>query len=145
MAQYTITRRIEIDAGHRVTYHDSKCRNLHGHRYVIEASVTGELHTSGSEEGMTMDFSFLKEEMTKHIHDVVDHAFMVWEKDPLERMLIETMTNIVSLPFVPTAENLAGYWFNELKPAIALRTDGHAELSQIKVWETPNCAAVYPC
>jgi 6-pyruvoyltetrahydropterin/6-carboxytetrahydropterin synthase len=94
---------------------------------------------------MTMDFSFLKEEMVKHIHDVADHAFLVWEKDPLREMLLATKTNIVSLPFVPTAENLARYWYNKLYPAIDHRTGGHATLSDIKIWETPNCSAIYPC
>ncbi|MEE8246777.1 MAG: 6-carboxytetrahydropterin synthase, partial [Alphaproteobacteria bacterium] len=37
MNTYTVTRRLEIDAGHRVMTHGSKCRHLHGHRYVVEA------------------------------------------------------------------------------------------------------------
>ena len=32
----TCTRRIEFDAAHRILNHESKCKMLHGHRYVVE-------------------------------------------------------------------------------------------------------------
>ncbi|MFZ8988336.1 MAG: 6-carboxytetrahydropterin synthase, partial [Methylophilaceae bacterium] len=36
-----ITSRMEFDAGHRIPNHKSSCRNLHGHRYAIEVSLSG--------------------------------------------------------------------------------------------------------
>ena len=38
-----ITRRLEFDAGHRIPDHASQCRHLHGHRYVIEISLSGNI------------------------------------------------------------------------------------------------------
>ena len=38
-----VTKVIEIDMGHRVPNHKSKCKNLHGHRYRFEVAVNGEL------------------------------------------------------------------------------------------------------
>ena len=35
-AMISVTRRLEFDAGHRIPDHRSQCRNLHGHRYVLE-------------------------------------------------------------------------------------------------------------
>ena len=32
----TCARRLEFDSGHRVLRHESKCRHVHGHRYVLE-------------------------------------------------------------------------------------------------------------
>ena len=58
---HLIRRRIEIDAGHRVPHHASKCCNLHGHRYVIEALCNGPLAEAGEQTGMVLDFGFLKE------------------------------------------------------------------------------------
>ncbi|MDP2804397.1 MAG: 6-carboxytetrahydropterin synthase, partial [Gallionellaceae bacterium] len=54
-----ITRRLEFDAGHRIPNHNSQCKHLHGHRYAIEITLSGNIiATEGiSEQGMVMDFS----------------------------------------------------------------------------------------
>ena len=36
------TRRIKFDAGHRVHLHESKCRNAHGHQYIVFIYATAE-------------------------------------------------------------------------------------------------------
>ena len=38
-----ITRRLEFDAGHRNPDHRSQCRHLHGHRYAMEITLSGEV------------------------------------------------------------------------------------------------------
>ena len=64
MSLYTVARQIGIDAGHRIQTHGSKCRHLHGHRYLIEAVCeAGHLHQGGEQTDMVLDFGFLKEEM----------------------------------------------------------------------------------
>lgn len=77
---FTITRQIAIDAGHRIPDHGSKCRHLHGHRYVVEAtcrSVNGELQMAGEEHGMVLDFGFLKDEMMAHVDAPCDHGLIL--------------------------------------------------------------------
>ena len=78
-----IRRWVETDTGHRVPNHKSKCRNMHGHRYRWEIELEGEVVTrvGSSDEGMLMDFSDISEILNKHIHDLVDHAFIVYEGD----------------------------------------------------------------
>ena len=58
----TITRKLEFDAGHRIPDHRSQCRNLHGHRYVLEITLQGDLvETEGApDRGMVMDFADVK-------------------------------------------------------------------------------------
>ena len=56
---HLISREISIDAGHRVTEHTSKCRNLHGHRYTIQAWCSGPLFSEGEQGGMVLDFGFI--------------------------------------------------------------------------------------
>ena len=89
---FEITREIGIDAGHRVTYHGSKCRNLHGHRYTIQATCLGELFEEGEQEGMVLDFGFLKEEMMNEIDAPCDHGMMLWDKDPLVDKFVPALT-----------------------------------------------------
>ena len=57
-----ITRRLEFDAGHRIPNHNSQCKHLHGHRYTIEITLSGDVITTEgvSEQGMVMDFSDVK-------------------------------------------------------------------------------------
>ena len=65
---FRITRFIEIDAGHRIMTHGSKCRHLHGHRYRIEAECAAKaVQPDGVQTGMVLDFGFLKEEMVEII------------------------------------------------------------------------------
>lgn len=159
-----ITREIGIDAGHRIPDHKSKCRNLHGHRYTVHASVTGALVSSGEEAGMVMDFGFLKDEMMQCIDARADHALILWHGDPILPCMVDRATfedimrtmpdtpeqnregffgKLWIINRVPTAENLAAIWFAMLAPRVADRTGGRAHLFQIKVWETPNCYAVH--
>jgi len=90
--RFVISRCIEIDAGHRVPDHTSKCYNLHGHRYKIELGVDSEtLQSTGPETGMVKDFGFLKDLMMKTIHDRFDHSLMLYVEDPiLEVFLVHT-------------------------------------------------------
>ena len=161
--EHLITREIGIDAGHRVTYHGSKCRNIHGHRYTIQATCAGPLFSGGEQQGMVLDFGFLKDEMMQVIDENCDHGMIMWEDDPLIKLFlpadiekpdlldvshawstIGATGKLYVVPFVPTAENLAHHWFVLLAKRVLHRTDGQARLYQIKVWETPNCSASFP-
>ena len=83
----SVTRRLEFDAGHRIPDHRSQCRNLHGHRYVLEITLTGDVVQAPgeSDNGMLMDFSEIKQIAKQHIVDVWDHAFLVYEGDAAVR------------------------------------------------------------
>lgn len=159
MNKFLIMRQIEIDAGHRVPEHGSGCRNLHGHRYKIEAYCRGVLADSGEQLGMLLDFKFLKAAMMEVIHDRCDHGTMLRFDDKLLWLLApnryklsstdvytvkEEGMNLYILPFVPTAENLARHWFEVLAPEVTTRSTNRAELFKLRVWETPNCFAEYP-
>lgn len=79
MQSFVATRKFAIDAAHRVSTHGSKCKNIHGHRYEIEASCEaggGVLRQQGHQMDMVVDFSFLKEEMINHIETPCDHGMI---------------------------------------------------------------------
>ena len=141
-----IRRWVETDTGHRVPNHKSKCRHMHGHRYRWEAELEGDVVTLGgvSEEGMLMDFSDVSAILNEYIHDVVDHAFIVYEGDKqalvaLSHMGEEHRTLIV--PFIPTAENLAKWAFEQVEPHISSLYDNKLELHAFHVRETPKSSA----
>jgi 6-pyruvoyltetrahydropterin/6-carboxytetrahydropterin synthase len=142
-----VTRKLEFDAGHRIPDHRSQCRNLHGHRYTLELTLTGEvIETPGAaDNGMVMDFSEIKAIAKTHIVDVWDHAFLVYEGDHAVRDFLATLPGhkTVVLDRVPTVENLVKIVFDILAPHYHGHF-GHAlALTHVRLYETPNCWADY--
>lgn len=131
-----ITKRLEIDAGHRLCNHESKCSNLHGHRYAIE--VTCELLGDLDRIGRVVDFSVIKAVFGKWLDDNVDHAFIVHDIDPLREAIMADGGRVVVVDFSPTAENLAA-WF--IDRAAALLDCDRFRVCAMTVHETPTCFA----
>jgi len=141
-----ITKEIQWDMGHRITNHDSVCRNLHGHRYKAEICVEGNLVNmkGSSKEGMVVDFGDVKKIAMKHIHDVLDHGFMVWEKDKLLVSFFKKNKSLkhIIVPFIPTSENIAAWIFLTLDKHLKDRSKTGLKLYSIKLWETPTSSAL---
>lgn len=144
-----ISKEIQFDAGHRIPNHESKCRNPHGHRYKVVAEVYADTVRSdegSSEEGMVMDFGFLKELLTDHVHDIFDHGFVYYKKDRQIKQFLEEYGElfgwkVIKFPLIPTAENFAKWIFSTLDARVHNKTDGFAKLQSITVWETPTSMA----
>ncbi|MES2546308.1 MAG: 6-carboxytetrahydropterin synthase QueD [Pseudomonadota bacterium] len=137
-----ITTRLEFDAGHRIPCHKSQCRNLHGHRYALEITLSGDIITQDnlSESGMVMDFSDVKRIARESVVDVWDHAFLVF-KDDLEVLnFLNSMHNhkTVVFPTVPTAENMAAEAFKILRNQYKDTYGNHLKLERVRLYETPN-------
>jgi 6-pyruvoyltetrahydropterin/6-carboxytetrahydropterin synthase len=145
----TIIRRfVETDTGHRVPNHKSKCKHIHGHRYRFEAEIEGDVVTvSGvSDEGMLMDFSDVSKILMDEIHDVIDHAFVVYERDDLLVDLFATLPDdhrIVKVQFIPTAENLAKWAYDRVNPKIKSVYGNNLRLVAMHVRETPKSWATW--
>ncbi|MET0268018.1 MAG: 6-carboxytetrahydropterin synthase QueD [Duganella sp.] len=141
----TITRKLEFDAGHRIPDHKSQCRNLHGHRYTLEITLTGEIITAegNSDNGMIMDFSDIKSLAKEHLVDVWDHAFIVYEQDTAVREFLASLPGhkTVVIDRIPTVENLAHVAFGILKAAYIDRFGTGLRLHKLVLHETPNCWA----
>ncbi|WEF34596.1 6-carboxytetrahydropterin synthase QueD [Pseudoduganella chitinolytica] len=141
----TITRKLEFDAGHRIPDHKSQCRNLHGHRYTLEITLTGQVITAegNSDNGMIMDFSDVKSIAKEHLVDVWDHAFLVYEKDIAVKEFLASLPNhkTVVIDRIPTVENLAAVAFGILKAAFKDRYGTGLHLHKLVLHETPNCWA----
>jgi 6-pyruvoyltetrahydropterin/6-carboxytetrahydropterin synthase len=137
-----ITRRLEFDAGHRIPNHNSQCRHLHGHRYAIEITLSGQIiDTEGvSEQGMVMDFSEVKTIAQEAVVNQWDHAFLVYRGDSAVVDFLATLPGhkTVALDVVPTAENLAAIAFRMLDAAYIDRFANQLLLEQVRLYETPN-------
>jgi 6-pyruvoyltetrahydropterin/6-carboxytetrahydropterin synthase len=140
-----ITRRLEFDAGHRIPSHHSKCRHLHGHRYAIEVTLSGNIinEAGATEQGMVMDYSEVKRIANVAVVDLWDHAFLVHRQDVEVLQFLQSLDDhkTVVLDSPPTAENLALTAFRILDVAYQDTYGNHLRLQQVRLFETPNCWA----
>ncbi len=140
-----ITRRLEFDAGHRIPDHKSQCRHLHGHRYAIEITLSGQVIDKAGDaaNGMVMDFSQDKELAKSHLVDQRDHAFLAYAGD---KAIVDFLNALpghktVILDRVPTAENLVRLAFDRLDAVYRDTYGNQLRLEQVRLYETPNCWA----
>ena len=138
MGKYQVVRKHEIHCGHRVYQHESKCRNLHGHSYVFHLKCSSE---SLDNLGRVIDFSVIKELLCKWLDDNWDHKMILWDQDPLFTELLKLDSSVVSIPYNPTAENLARYLVETVGPQLFARLP--ITLSEVTLEETSKCSASY--
>ena len=129
-----ITRKLEFCASHRLynpSFSDQKneetfglCNNPngHGHNYVMEVTVRGEVDP---ETGMVLDLKALKKLVNEEIILKVDHKNLN-----------------VDVPFldgiIPTAENIAIRFWEILEPKLK-----GGELYEIKLYESERNYVIY--
>lgn len=140
-----ITRRLEFDAGHRIPNHDSQCRHLHGHRYALEVTLSGDIITAdgASEQGMVLDFSEVKAIAQRHVVDAWDHAFLAWRGDQQVVSFLAGLSGHKTVVFdsPPTAEYLALTAFRILDAVYRDKYGNNLKLDNVRLYETPNCWA----
>ena len=92
-----------------------KCANMHGHNYVLEVVVGGEIDQA---RGYVMDLKFLSDVIGRRVIRDVDHRNLntdvPWLKDR-----------------IPTAENLAVTFWERLRTELP-----EGRLRTLRVWET---------
>ena len=92
-----------------------KCANLHGHNYVLEVVLAGQVDQAS---GYVLDLKYLSDVISRQIIGDVDHRNLNTDVPWLKGR-------------VPTAENLALAFWERLRPELPgglLRT--------VRVWET---------
>ena len=140
-----ITRRLEFDAGHRIPNHEGHCRHIHGHRYVIEVTLLGDIlnHQGYADDGMVLDFGDIKKLTNELIVSKWDHAFLVAKEDESLVNFLDSIPDhkTVILEVIPTVENLAQTAFSILEPVFKNNFSGRLNLSRLRLYETPNCWA----
>jgi 6-pyruvoyltetrahydropterin/6-carboxytetrahydropterin synthase len=113
-----------MSIGHRLLGHAGKCAHVHGHNYIFEVSIQGNVN----EIGLVIDFADLKRVM-KQILEPFDHALVLHEKDPLAEVL--RTEKLVLLSVNPSAEHFASLLFGKL-------IDFNVAPSSVRVQETED-------
>ena len=94
----TVTKRFSIQAAHFLPDYPGKCARMHGHRWDISISVSGQVNPN---TGFVLDFSDLKRLVVSPLDDMFDHRIL----NDCYPFKAEDRGNTLR----PTAENLAKY------------------------------------
>ena len=118
---YELEKIFHFEAAHSLKYHDGKCRNMHGHSYVLHVHIHAQnLQDSGPKINMIMDFQDINEVVKPMIEQYFDH-----------RCLNETLQSDST-----TVEFICKWIFDYLEPYIA-------GLYAISLYETASAKATY--
>ena len=129
-----IAKEFNWEMGHRLPFHEGKCKNLHGHSYKCMIEVTGEPDGNG----MVLDYYELKK-ITEPIFEELDHSFIVWNEDKeLIDALSKLNSRMVVVNFQTTAENLCFYLLKKIKAA---KLPANIKALKVRVLETENTYA----
>ena len=137
----TCTRRLEWDAMHRIPNHEQACKAFHGHRFVAEVTCAAE---ELDDRGRIIDFGVIKAVLGTWIDTHWDHTglLMRGDDDPAVQLLAASNARhgkpIYWLDDPPTAEHLV---VELARVAQELLAPHGVQISQVRLWETPNCSA----
>ncbi len=128
-----------FDSAHFLAGYEGKCSNIHGHRWRIVIEVAQEnLNSDNQTRGMIVDFSQLKTDLRAEA-DALDHCLII-ERGTLKTKTMEALAEenfrVVEMPFRPTAENFAKYFFDKMSEKGYL-------VKRAVVYETENNCAAY--
>jgi len=118
---YTLTVKEHFDAAHALVGYPGECRNLHGHTWDVEATISGRELDS---VGIVYDFKSLKIDLLSILNQY-DHKYLN-EVAPFDQMN-------------STAENLARVIYEYIEG----RLPAGIKLEEIVVWESPIAKLSY--
>jgi 6-pyruvoyltetrahydropterin/6-carboxytetrahydropterin synthase len=139
----TISRRVEWDMAHRLGARcTTKCRNLHGHRYVAIATLEAD---AMDPLGMVLDFGEVFGAMRDIVDGELDHGTLVDQHDTALLTFLQRegdKHHVVDAP--TTVENIVPWLAARFQRAFDALPGAHergVRLVALRVHETPNCYA----
>jgi len=130
---FQVSRQIDFCYGHRLLNYDGKCRFLHGHNGRAIISLQSETLDNC---GMVLDFSLIKNVVSRWIDENLDHRMILHRDDPAVPTLQTLGEPLFLIDHNPTAENIARLIFD-------FTAQAGFPIIQVELWETPNCFATY--
>ena len=98
--------------------------------------------------GRVIDFGVIKSKLCMWLENNWDHKMLMWQEDPILRVYADPMItaeehlvrdSFVTVPFNPTAENMAQYLLEHVGPN-QLHGTG-VMLVKVRIEETRKCSA----
>lgn len=110
-----VKMQFQFSSSHILPKHPGRCKNLHGHNYMLDVVVAGKPDPA---TGMVIDFYDIEAAVNKTVMLMLDHSHL--------NNLLEN----------PTAEEVVRWCWRALRPLLP-------GITELAIWETPQCCAIY--
>lgn len=115
-----VVKRFKFAAAHRLPKHEGACKRLHGHQWVLEVGVRGQVNDN---TGTIVDFGDIKRIVHEAVIDRLDHQYL-------------NELDIPDFPAdCPTAENMVN-WMGVVLCKVFKPTGGR--LALVRLWESDS-------
>jgi 6-pyruvoyltetrahydropterin/6-carboxytetrahydropterin synthase len=132
---YSVTKIFHVPMGHRLSKHQGKCHNVHGHNLKIEVTVQSR---TLNENDMVIDFSDLKK-VVGNILESWDHGMFLNEVDEPN---VKMICNMHTFNSDPTAEVLCKFLFEKLDNYFQGLKIG-LSVKEVSIWEADDSKSTY--
>jgi 6-pyruvoyltetrahydropterin/6-carboxytetrahydropterin synthase len=118
---YEVEKTFRFESGHSLEHHDGKCKEPHGHSYVLTVTLrVDKLIEAGPKKNMVIDFDDISKVVKPMIEQSLDHKWL----------------NASLKTDSPTAEYIAKWVYDYLEPKLP-------GLYMITIHETATAKAIY--
>jgi len=117
-----VSKEFRIEYAHKLENHSDECANLHGHSGRLIVTLSGEV----KEDGMIVDFNWLKKVVEDSIVKRLDHQYL-------------NDIGVVDFKLLPTAERIAIFIWRTLSrhlDSIEIKFGSDLRLEEVKFYET---------
>jgi 6-pyruvoyltetrahydropterin/6-carboxytetrahydropterin synthase len=141
MAKIRITKQFQFEMAHALWNYDGKCKNIHGHTYILYITVIGEPvnDPTNPKNGMVMDFGELKKIVNEYIIDTHDHFVAVNGRTPHAKINFKEygIENVQLKNYQPTCENMV----LEFVDILQKKLPAEVQLFSVRLFETQTSYA----
>ncbi len=134
-----VSKIFNFETAHALWGYDGKCKNIHGHSYILTVTVAGDriTDTNSTKLGMIIDFTDLKVVVKEHIVDTYDHCLLVNGNTPHKSYadVEHGFSKIMLCDFQPTCENMLADMVAKLLQYLPTEVT----LKYVKLQETATC------
>lgn len=130
----SVTKIFRFEAAHAISGYQGACREIHGHGYRLDITVSGSTY---NENNILFDFKDLKKIVEASVIKDFDHA-LILKRNTVNLSATKNLVNkICWIDGEPTAEYLLQYMVNKITPLLPQ----HIILQRVRLYETDTCYA----
>lgn len=141
MTKIRVTKRFNWEMSHALFNYDGLCRNIHGHSYIMYATIIGEPITDedNCKLGMVIDFGDFKKIVKETIVNKFDHSLVLYDKEKHQEFSKTEglFDRLHILDYQPTCENMV----IDFADRISQNLPKEIKLFSLKLYETATSFA----
>jgi 6-pyruvoyltetrahydropterin/6-carboxytetrahydropterin synthase len=138
-----ISKIFRFEMAHAIYGYAGKCKNVHGHSYILHVTITGSLDNDNyiPAPGFIYDFKQLKKIVNETVINKLDHQLVLSNEYLQTNTALISAENILAWEMEPTAENILIY----IKQNLKLALPAEIKLIKLRLYETADSYAEWLC